>query len=646
MRLFVPGMALMSRMKMSRKLVVLALLFLLPLSVCLVSILREDASAHRSTEQELEGVSLLETGQALIKAVQKRRGASGALIAGNEAMRPTFDAANADSARLMTALREQAKSTKTFSVNEQVDALAEQYAKLVAMPLSGAGKDVFDAHTAFVRAVFAFTGDLADASQLALDPKAATYYLMNTVVFSLPNAAEMAAIARGKGAMALSQGKPGPADQGALSVHAGSLRDQMETVRRDLQRAQRALGSTAQAADVRALNFSDFDDFGKALADLAANGHDTESLDAASYFAMGTRAVDSIYAAHEKLAVMLRSLLTERAKSDAAHFALMCVVSATSVFLALYLFIAFAYQTNRDVTEIAESMNLASAGDLRRRLTVDGRDELASVRDQMNRLLASLSAAIASTRSSAEAVLVGSEEIASGNLDLSRRTEAQAASLEQTAASMEELTSTVRHNADNAKRASVLSREASEQAGHSGQVIARAATVMDEIGKRSAEMADMISTIESIAFQTNILALNAAVEAARAGEQGKGFAVVAGEVRTLAHRTSTAAKDVKGMIERSSDSVDGGARLFKDVDSVIRSVIDSISGVDTIVNEIAGASTQQGEGIEQVNIAVNQLDQVTQQNAALVEEAAAASESLKEQARRMEQVVSAFKLAH
>jgi methyl-accepting chemotaxis protein-1 (serine sensor receptor) len=169
---------------------------------------------------------------------------------------------------------------------------------------------------------------------------------------------------------------------------------------------------------------------------------------------------------------------------------------------------------------------------------------------------------------------------------------------------------------------------------------------MDEIGKRSAEMADMISTIESIAFQTNILALNAAVEAARAGEQGKGFAVVAGEVRTLAHRTSTAAKDVKGMIERSSDSVDGGARLFKDVDSVIRSVIDSISGVDTIVNEIAGASTQQGEGIEQVNIAVNQLDQVTQQNAALVEEAAAASESLKEQARRMEQVVSAFKLAH
>ncbi|MFM0736348.1 methyl-accepting chemotaxis protein [Paraburkholderia xenovorans] len=622
----------------------LALLFLLPLSVCLFSILREDANAYRATQQELDGVSLLETSQALIKAVQKRRGASGAVIAGNEAMRATFDSANEDSARLMSALQNQARSTQTFSIAKQVDALSDQYAKLAAMPLSGAGKDVFDAHTAFVRAIFSFTGDLADASQLSLDPAAQTDYLMNAVAFSLPSLAEMAAIARGKGATALSHGKLSPNDEGALGVHASLLRDQMETVRGDLQRAQLALANTAQADDIQKLSFNDFDDFGKVLSDLAAEGHDTQSLDGAGFFALGTRAVDSIYAAHGKLAVMLRNLLTERAQSDAEHFVLMCVVSGTSVALALYLFIAFAFQTNRDVAEIAESMRLASAGDLRHRLAVDGRDELASVRDQLNKLLVSLGAAIATTKTSAEAVLVGSEEIASGNLDLSRRTEEQAASLEQTAASMEELTSTVRHNADNAKRAGVLSREASTRASNSGEVISRAAAVMDEIGKRSTEMADMISTIESIAFQTNILALNAAVEAARAGEQGKGFAVVAGEVRTLAHRTSTAAKDVKEMIDRSSESVTGGTRLFKDVDSVIRSVIESISGVDTIVNEIAHASTQQGEGIEQVNIAVTQLDQATQQNAALVEEAAAASASLKEQARRMEQVVSAFKV--
>ncbi|WP_254073725.1 methyl-accepting chemotaxis protein [Burkholderia sp. S171] len=323
----------------------------------------------------------------------------------------------------------------------------------------------------------------------------------------------------------------------------------------------------------------------------------------------------------------------------------MSLLSAGSVGLALYLFFAFAQRTGDDVREIAECMASAGAGDLRNRLDVTGRDELASIRGGLNTLLVALNDMIVSTKASAESVLAGSEEIASGNLDLSRRTEEQAASLEQTAASMEELTSTVRHNTDNARQAGALSRDASTKATSSGEIITRAVAVMNEIGKRSAEMGDMISTIESIAFQTNILALNAAVEAARAGDQGKGFAVVAGEVRTLAHRTAVAAKDVKGLIERSAERVQGGTVLFHEADAAIQSVITSISDVDVIINEIAGASAQQVDGIEQVNVAIAQLDRVTQQNAALVEEAAAASASLKEQALRMEGVVAEFEVA-
>jgi len=644
MRLFAPGMVLMGRLTMPKKLVVLALLFLLPLSACLYSTLHDATQAYTSTQQELEGVSLLETSEALIKSVQKRRGASAALMAGNDALRSAFDSANAESERLVNVLRDEAASTKTFSVKDQADVLASQYSRLAAMALSGNAKDLFDAHTALVRAIFAFTSNLADSSQLALDPEPATYYLINTVVFSLPDAAEMAAIARGKGAAALSAAELNPVDRGALGVYAVMLRDQIEIVRQDLSRVARALDGSTASQQVGTLSFDDFDTFSKTVASLASDTG-TPTVDANGYFAMGTRAVDSLYGAHAKLSTLLRGLLADRASAEARRVWTMSLLSAGSVGLALYLFFAFAQRTGDDVREIAECMASAGAGDLRNRLDVTGRDELASIRGGLNTLLVALNDMIVSTKASAESVLAGSEEIASGNLDLSRRTEEQAASLEQTAASMEELTSTVRHNTDNARQAGALSRDASTKATSSGEIITRAVAVMNEIGKRSAEMGDMISTIESIAFQTNILALNAAVEAARAGDQGKGFAVVAGEVRTLAHRTAVAAKDVKGLIERSSERVQGGTALFHEADKAIQSVIASISDVDVIINEIAGASAQQVDGIEQVNVAIAQLDRVTQQNAALVEEAAAASASLKEQALRMEGVVAEFEVA-
>jgi len=642
MFLFNPGTALMGRLTMPRKLFLLAVLFLVPLAVCLFVILRNELDSYASTEQEAEGVKLLQTSQELLKAVQRRRGTSAALLAGNETMRSSFEAADSEGEKLAASLRASAANIKSFDISAEAVALAEQYAKVKAVPLTAPAGELFDAHTALVHAIFGFTAELADRSTLALDPEAATYYIMNTVVFSLPASAELAAITRGRGAAALARGSLDEANRGALGVYGNLLREQIATVRQDLNRAQRTLGKSDEKQQVQAPNIADFDAFASSVIELAS-GSGSKLTNSTEYFDLGSRAVDAVYAAHGKLSDRLRSLLVQRKQANARSVALIGAISVLSVAFALYLFVAFARRTASDVKEIADCMQRVGAGDLRGQLSTNGKDELALIRRGMNELLFALNRILQATKASAVSVFSGSEEIAAGNLDLSVRTEEQAASLEETAASMEELTSTVRHNVENARRAGVLSREASSRAADSGEVIVKAVEVMQEFGKRSAEMAQIIGTIEGIAFQTNILALNAAVEAARAGNHGKGFAVVAAEVRMLAHRSALAAKDVKEMIERSGKSVAGGTQLFSAAHEAVASAISSINDVDTIVNEIAGASTQQGAGIEQMNIAITQLDQATQQNAALVEQSAAASASLKEQALKMERLVSDFK---
>ncbi|MBV8665637.1 MAG: hypothetical protein JO269_04055, partial [Burkholderiaceae bacterium] len=247
-------------------------------------------------------------------------------------------------------------------------------------------------------------------------------------------------------------------------------------------------------------------------------------------------------------------------------------------------------------------------------------------------------------RTGTDAIASASSEIATGNLDLSARTEAQASSLEETAASMEELTSTVKQNSDNARQANQLALSASEVAAKGGAVVSQVVETMGAINDSSRKIVDIISVIDGIAFQTNILALNAAVEAARAGEQGRGFAVVATEVRNLAQRSAAAAKEIKELIGNSVDKVETGARLVDETGSTMTEVVDSIRRVTDIMAEITAASAEQSQGIGQVNQAVIEMDGVTQQNAALVEEAAAASRALQEQAFTLTQVVSVFRL--
>jgi methyl-accepting chemotaxis protein len=297
---------------------------------------------------------------------------------------------------------------------------------------------------------------------------------------------------------------------------------------------------------------------------------------------------------------------------------------------------------------LQESIRVAGAiaeGDLTQRIATDRRDEFGSLMRALQHMNESLGRVVGNVRASTDSISTASAEIATGNTDLSSRTEQTASNLQQAASSMEQLTGTVRQSADSARQANQLASSAAEVAQRGGSVVAQVVSTMDEINASSKKISDIIGVIDGIAFQTNILALNAAVEAARAGEQGRGFAVVAGEVRSLAQRSAEAAREIKGLIGSSVDKVEAGSRLVADAGATMSEIVGSVQRVTDIIGEITAASSEQSDGIGQINSAVTQLDQMTQQNAALVEESAAAAESLREQANRLAEVVSVFRVS-
>jgi methyl-accepting chemotaxis protein len=317
--------------------------------------------------------------------------------------------------------------------------------------------------------------------------------------------------------------------------------------------------------------------------------------------------------------------------------------------LALALGGGLAWWLTRSITRpLGQAVAVANAvagGDLSVRVDVTTGDETGALMAALQTMTANLNALVAGVRTSSDSIASVATEVAAGNLDLSARTEQQAGALEESASSLEELTSTVRQNADNARQGSQLATSASGVATRGGEVVAQVVETMGAINASAKRIVDIITVIDGIAFQTNILALNAAVEAARAGEQGRGFAVVAGEVRTLAQRSAAAAKEIKALIDDSVEKVDTGTRLVGEAGSTIKDVVDSVRRVTDIMAEISSASQEQSLGINNVYGAITQMDQVTQQNAALVEEAAAATESMREQAGALTEAVSVFKLA-
>ncbi|QBC32014.1 methyl-accepting chemotaxis protein [Pandoraea sp. XY-2] len=318
---------------------------------------------------------------------------------------------------------------------------------------------------------------------------------------------------------------------------------------------------------------------------------------------------------------------------------------AVALLLALWGRAMLARAVLRPIRDAIAHFERMAAGDLSQRVEQHTRNEMGQLFGALGRMRDGLASTVGTVRESTEAIHANAHEIAEGNANLSQRTEAQASSLEQTAASMEELTAVVKQNAENARAASQLAVTASETASRGGDVVQEVVTTMRDIAAASQKVTDILTVIDGIAFQTNILALNAAVEAARAGEQGRGFAVVAGEVRTLAQRSASAAKEIKGLIEASGNRVETGTRLVERAGETMVDVVQSVKRVTDIMGEISAAGVEQSSGIEQVNRAVTQMDEMTQQNAALVEEASAAAAALETQAMRLRESVALFRLS-
>ena len=348
------------------------------------------------------------------------------------------------------------------------------------------------------------------------------------------------------------------------------------------------------------------------------------------------------------LAELQSRLAADSSAQGAADFRNMLVaILAIAVFAAaasLATAILMARRVVKPMRTAIEAAGEIARGDLVSEVVVRGRDETAELLRAQARMKQDLRKLVTEVVGGARAVHETSEQIARGNQDLSQRTEMQASTLEETASSMEELTSTVHQNAENARVASQLAVDASGVARRGGEVVGQVVSTMTGISDSSRRISEIIGVIDGIAFQTNILALNAAVEAARAGEQGRGFAVVAAEVRNLAQRSAAAAKEIKGLIGESVDKVDAGAKLVDNAGKTMGEIVASVKKVSDLIAEIAAASEEQDAGIQQVNTAVTQMDQVVQQNASLVEEAAAATESMKSQAAALLQMVARFKL--
>lgn len=437
-------------------------------------------------------------------------------------------------------------------------------------------------------------------------------------------------------------------DPSALSNEYAAIENSAEIVTISINKLEKTITSVKGQALLKELQGvrEKFVDSRAKFLQLTKEAHKDEALHLLSNETVNIQL--SYFKVLDDLIAYQNDLMEASARSSEANadtdIKLIIAISLFAIASSIVLAMTISRSITRPLHRAVQVARRVSEGDLTTDIVVDSNDETGQLLTAFKDMNENLLKIVSQVRSGTETIATASTEIAAGNMDLSSRTEEQASSLEETAASMEEITSTVKQNADNARQANQLARSASEVATRGGEVVNRVVNTMGSIDESAKKIVDIISVIEGIAFQTNILALNAAVEAARAGEQGRGFAVVASEVRTLAQRSASAAKEIKHLINDSVAKVAEGSKLVGEAGSTMGEIVVSVKRVSDVISDISAASHEQNSGIEQINVAIIQMDNVTQQNASLVEEAAAAAESMQEQARLLSEVVSVFKL--
>jgi methyl-accepting chemotaxis protein len=585
--------------------------------------------------------------QRVVQMTQQHRGIASGMLGGNEALAAKWPktrdalwrAVEALDASLKSADVSPAVASRWTARKERLAGLEQAIADFGLRPA-----DSFVQHTQLIAELFALNADLLDEFGLSLDSRADSAALIAGAFINAPGLAEKLGQMRAQGAGFLNAGTLTPEGRARLAA----LRDRVDEIQaemgRNLRRASTsnaalnaALASKAEALKARIAQTL-------TVADQSLIKSTDLKLTSQEYFQEFTNTIDSVYEFDALASQSLVNLLDARMAELRKALYLVLGVLIGSLLASLLLSLAVVRSITTPVQEALQLAHAVAQGDLTATASVHGSNEMGRLMQALKAMQQNLATVVNNVRLNAEGVATASAQIAQGNQDLSQRTEEQASALEQTAAAMEQLGSTVRHNADNAKQANRLAQGASIVAVKGGQVVGQVVEMMQVINDSSKKVADITGVIDAIAFQSNILALNAAVEAARAGEQGRGFAVVAGEVRNLAQRSADAAKEIRELITASVEGVEQGTALVGRAGTTMTEIVSSIQRVTDLMGEISAASIEQSTGVSQVGDAVSQMDRVTQQNAALVEESAAAAESLKGQARHLVQAVAVFKL--
>jgi methyl-accepting chemotaxis protein len=606
--------------------------------------------AMLTARTEAQGVAPAKALLRVIQLTQEHRGIAALALGGDAAMQAAREAKQRETdAAYETLSKTYASSVSDAQAKATWDHAARAWEGLRGSLAEGrlSKAQSFGTHTEIVAQLFKASELLMDAFGLSRDAAPDRHQLIRASMDILPGLTEELGKARAKGAGLLAAKSASEAQRQELGMHLARAGESLSQMLSSIQRAGaghpqndlplRDVAGRAEGLVREALRLGADEVVQAGMLQYAAS----------DYFARFTAAIDALVKVNTAAMNLLDSQLNERA--DALQYRLAGLGGALLAMTVLG--VAFGALAARSIVrqlggepgEVVAIANAIASGDLTSPIAVRSGAE-GSIVASMARMQASLLQVVSLVRQSTDSIASGVTQIATGSQDLSQRTEEQASNLQQTAASMEQLSGTVKANADTARRAAELAGAASSVASQGGAAVGKVVQTMEDITEASRKIADIIGVIDGISFQTNILALNAAVEAARAGEQGRGFAVVAAEVRGLAHRSTQAAKEIKALIGDSVEKVEAGGRLAGDAGRTMAEIVSQVQRVTTLIGEISSATLEQTDGIGQVSDAVSQLDQVTQQNAALVEESTAAAESLNHQAQRLVDAVAVFKL--
>lgn len=638
-----PAIALMHKLRLLPKFLIVAIVFSLPTFIVSGLLIMELNKSIFYSKTERIGVDQLDTVQQLLRLAQHHRAQRHLALAGNSQAQAEAKKIQMELTTTLEKFQELQKDYIDMGLSTSLSELRQIWEDIIQDLSSAKSKDSYVRHTVFVEKLYLLNSQIADRFYLTLDPEVESYYLINMFAKSLPEFADGIAGITGRGAPYIDTGLLEPNEDLIINSDVMLAKRDITRISNQLEGLYRAsphLKNKLDSQNVVVIKNLEF--LERAKNEILNSYNQTSGTE---FMKVGMSSVDGWYSYANAVGLLLKSSLEERISRDVLHRNILIAIILMILLMGVYLLAGFYVSFFREVNQLSKAVNRVAAGDLTMQLSANGKDEIAKLLNEFNDMSSGLIVLVTNIRNSTESIATASQEIAQGNADLSLRTEQQASSLEETAASMEELTDTVKQNVSGAQHANNSAITANAVAKEGGHSVGRVIDTMGAIQQSSKKIVDIIGVIDSIAFQTNILALNAAVEAARAGEQGRGFAVVATEVRNLAQRSASAAREIKALITESVEQVNVGSEQVQNAGATMLQIANSIQSVSSTMQEITRASGEQQSGIEQVNHALKQMDEMTQQNAALVEQAAAASESMFDQASKLAKAVAAFKIS-